>query len=821
MQIDNQSLPNPTLIRSRETEVEDDRNLKKQKTETGIDHGLTISSLDTSNTKPLAPLTIGVQDQQFNPAINSIFSNNFHVQSIIEYKHLGDDYLETDKTSAFQCYMHFIEKDGPLLFPQSNADFYKKMGDMWSNGWGCEKNYGEALKCYQEASHCGNMDAHKKIGEMHLFGQGVIPNGWKAIEYLQHPQLQNDPDVLLLLGDLYFNVYKGCNDYITTGRYNYFNVDPNFVLLESTVLYLNELEGRKDNQLALTYYLSAANKGNAEAWMRLGFMLISGLTLSEQMSDKAALEGAIEYFLRSVEGGCLCAYNSLAPLAISQENTLKIEPQKMQYVLRGRDSLLNIKQRIDENIKRQYEPIIVHLKNNFIKQIQYAVNTEGKEEIIQEALDEALIKLNSLNNNYINRANQILYDLEDYFITVLSINDYAYQIDKYRPLTYVKHSAYRFDYLNEWAKRDATSLKMAISCFLAAEDNQIVADNWNGAIGHEITNMDQVRKFLKADKKKGHLYAGIVMREVGHGWNFSNEDLFHLVTQWIPAYNHSMKFRNLCNLKLVSKLFNEKISTIISNDNVVRFSNLKVREDEYEAFFENISKFKSVALDLNKYSENIFQNIIQKDLSNITSLKLSIDAGEYSTLKVLKRLPSELKELDVFCNFQPMAMSKFISGIKLANNTILKKFVLRAPRMDNAQLIQLGKSLEKNSTLEKIELRSGSLFMDSDFHVLLKNNSLTTLKIAVSDHTIQSIQKNTLKAIKGNKKICNFVILPILNLLNENLVNLESYSSIIESIHKEYLSKIIFDHSAYIHQCDEYEKIKTYIERNKQNLEKI
>ncbi|MBA2368087.1 MAG: sel1 repeat family protein [Candidatus Protochlamydia sp.] len=206
MQIESQASPTLTLIRSRDTELKDDRNLKKPKTETGIDYGLTISSLDTSNTKPLAQLSIGVQDQQFNPAINSIFSNNFHLLSAIEYKHLGDDYLENDKTSAFQCYMHFIDKNGPLHFPQSNADFSKKLGDMWFNGWGCEKNYGETLKCYEQAFQCGSIDACKKLGEMYLYGYGVLPNGWKAIDYLQNPELQEDPNVLLMLGDLYFNV---------------------------------------------------------------------------------------------------------------------------------------------------------------------------------------------------------------------------------------------------------------------------------------------------------------------------------------------------------------------------------------------------------------------------------------------------------------------------------------------------------------------------------------------------------------------------------------------------------------------------------------
>ncbi|MBA2368088.1 MAG: hypothetical protein H0V82_03585 [Candidatus Protochlamydia sp.] len=38
-------------------------------------------------------------------------------------------------------------------------------------------------------------------------------------------------------------------------------------------MYLNELEGRKNNELAWSYYSNAANKGSAEAWLRLGLML--------------------------------------------------------------------------------------------------------------------------------------------------------------------------------------------------------------------------------------------------------------------------------------------------------------------------------------------------------------------------------------------------------------------------------------------------------------------------------------------------------------------------------------------------------------------
>ncbi|MBA2368089.1 MAG: sel1 repeat family protein [Candidatus Protochlamydia sp.] len=826
MQTNSLTQINTNLIRPRDEEIEDKRNPKKQKMEIPA---LTISPLDTSNAKPLSQLSISSEEKQ-NPAINSIFSIQF--ESVIEYKNQGDNCFEKDQINAFQYYMIFIEKNGPQLFPQSNADFYTKLGNMWFNGWGCQQNYSEALKCYEQAFQCVSIDACKKLGEMHLFGYGVIPNGWKAIDYLQNPELQEDPNVLLMLGDLYFNITLGNNNYFTTGRYDYFTVDPNFALIESSVMYLNELEGRKNNELAWSCYSNAANKGNAEAWLRLGLMLISGVTLSENMNAEAALTTAVDYFFRSVEGGCLCAYNSLAPLAFSQGETLLLDPQKMQFLLRGRDSLLNINQRIENNIKQQYKPIIGHLKNNFNNDFRNIVNIKVKEQIIQQVLDKTYFELAVTKPNKIPL--DLLIKLENFLLKITCSDKRAILFfpKKIFPSQFIKlDQSYRFDYLKEWALRDATSLKMAISNFLAAEENQMFPDNWDGSIGHEITNMPEVLEFLKTDKKKGHLYAGIVMKEVGPGWEIWNEDILSCITQHLPKNDDRYKIydsqRSISNLKLVSKTFNDKINVMISNLFKARFDNRAVDESEVENFFKFTKKFKNVELVVKKYSENIFQHLIKKDYPHITQLKIRFDAGEYMTLKVLKPLCSKLKKLDLFCDFKKPAMSKLITYLDLANNNTLKKLVLRAPSMDNAQLVQFGKSLKYNSTLKNLHLISGSLIVTDDFHKLLKNNSITTLKVFIdeytdryrhsTDSTDSPLNPKIFSELDKNRKLIDFILGPFMN-RNEDTNFDVIYSELIKDIHAEYFQNFdILDYDALEDEIyNELVKLNPFLERNRE-----
>ncbi|MBA2368091.1 MAG: hypothetical protein H0V82_03600 [Candidatus Protochlamydia sp.] len=509
----------------------------------------------------------------------------------------------------------------------------------------------------------------------------------------------------------------------------------------------------------------------------------------------------------------------------------------MQFFLRGRDSLLNINQCIEEINRQQYKPIIAHLKNNFINNIRNFVNIAGKEEIIQQALDETFFGLSNINRSPL----ILLIQFEKSLLKIigLEISAFSFLPKNIFPTQFIKQNqSYRFDYLEEWALRDATSLKMAISNFLAAEENQMLRDNWDGLIGHEITNMPKVLKFLKADKKKGHIYAGIVMKEVGPSWEIWDEDILCCITKYLPKepfiknygpYRICESQRSLSNLKLVSRSFNNKINIMISNLFIARLDNKAVEENEVENFIEFGAKFKNVYLVINKYSDKFFQHLIKKDIPHISQLKIRFDAGEYMTLKVMKSLSSKLRKVDLFCDFTKPAMSKLINHLDLANNNTLKKLVLRAPGMKNNQFVQLGESLEKNTTLEKLQLRSGSLSLDDDFPLLLKNNSIKELKI-VMDKDMQMemevVFEKILDAFKTNMKLINFTIMPILNKFDYDHYydnNPSLYSDMIDSLHRnEYLDKINIDeHEIEGAFYEQLAKIEPFLERNREIAEKI
>jgi TPR repeat protein len=63
------------------------------------------------------------------------------------------------------------------------AKYQFKLGHMYDNGNGVEKNYKEAVKWYRLAAEQGNSNAQTNLGVMYEFGNGVEKNYKEAVKW--------------------------------------------------------------------------------------------------------------------------------------------------------------------------------------------------------------------------------------------------------------------------------------------------------------------------------------------------------------------------------------------------------------------------------------------------------------------------------------------------------------------------------------------------------------------------------------------------------------------------------------------------------------
>jgi uncharacterized protein len=165
----------------------------------------------------------------------------------------------------------------PRLLPvagRGNAFAQYKVGVIYANGLGVEKNDGEAVKWYQKAADQGESDAQLNLGMMYATGRGLEKDPKKAMEWYLRAAQQWNASAQNNIGSLYFNG-----------------------------------EGvEKDDKKAFEWYLKAARLGLPLAQNNLGGMYVKGWGVEKDLNK------GLEWILRAADRG----------LPVARENAFKI-----------------------------------------------------------------------------------------------------------------------------------------------------------------------------------------------------------------------------------------------------------------------------------------------------------------------------------------------------------------------------------------------------------------------------------------------------------------------------------------------------------------
>lgn len=202
-------------------------------------------------------------------------------------------------------YLSALQEFKPLA-EQGSADAQNALGVMYENGFGVEKNDGQAIRWYRQAAEQGNENAQfnlgvlfdnrqdyteavrwyrkaaeqgnksgqARLGSLYVLGQGVAADKVQAIQWFRKAAEQGQAGAQYFLGFAY------------SGGYGL----------------------SKDEVQAVYWYRKAVEQGHADAQFNLGVMYASGLGVTKD------LEKAMQLYALSAKQGNEPAKNNLADL---------------------------------------------------------------------------------------------------------------------------------------------------------------------------------------------------------------------------------------------------------------------------------------------------------------------------------------------------------------------------------------------------------------------------------------------------------------------------------------------------------------------------
>ena len=180
---------------------------------------------------------------------------------------------------------------------QGDAEAQNKLGMMYANGQGVEKDAREAVRWYQRAADQGLATAQVNLGWMYDTGEGVEKNDREAAQWYRRAADQGDAKAQFNLG----------------------------------VMYANGEGVEKNDREAAQWYRRAADQGDADAQFNLGLMYDTGIGV-----EKDAREAA-QWYRRAADQGFTKAQFNLGVMYANGEGVEKNDREAAQWYRRAAD----------------------------------------------------------------------------------------------------------------------------------------------------------------------------------------------------------------------------------------------------------------------------------------------------------------------------------------------------------------------------------------------------------------------------------------------------------------------------------------------------
>jgi TPR repeat protein len=180
-----------------------------------------------------------------------------------------------------------------------DADSQSKVGLLYENGWGVEKNPQEAVRWFRLAADQGSAEAETQLGLLYANGQGVPKDHHQAAIWYQKAADKNYPLAQSALGMVYalgWGVPKDADKALEWLRKASDQGDSNADLWIG-LMYLNGNGVARDYAAAMQWFRKSADKGNAGAYYQIGIMHISGSGVTTDYYE------AMRWLQKSIDSG--------------------------------------------------------------------------------------------------------------------------------------------------------------------------------------------------------------------------------------------------------------------------------------------------------------------------------------------------------------------------------------------------------------------------------------------------------------------------------------------------------------------------------------
>ena len=205
----------------------------------------------------------------------------------------GNEYF--DKGDYIGALMHFKL----LADEKNNAVAQHKIGVMFVNGYGVQKDDKEAVKYFLMAAEQGYANAQRNLGSMYYNGRGVVKNYIKALEWYHKSAEQGDAEAQYSIGYMHHLGDGISKDYVEAIKWYHKSAEQGYADAENVLghMYYNGLGVSKDYTEALKWFRKSAEQGNAVAQGNLGLTYENGSGVAKDYVE------AIKWYRKSAEQG--------------------------------------------------------------------------------------------------------------------------------------------------------------------------------------------------------------------------------------------------------------------------------------------------------------------------------------------------------------------------------------------------------------------------------------------------------------------------------------------------------------------------------------
>ena len=203
---------------------------------------------------------------------------------------------------AFKCYVNAADFGDSIDAKYMVAEYYYDCYKGKENGVGVDRKdaLAKAIEYYEESANAGFEKSQRRLFELYSSGDGVKEDGNEALKWLIKMAENNDPDVLLKVGDIYnygkygININKANAFFWYEKSANQGNTD---AMCELGEFYFNGYGVQKNQSKAFDWDKKAAELGNSRGQYRVGYDYEKGIGVFSNYAEafkwyeKAANQG--------------------------------------------------------------------------------------------------------------------------------------------------------------------------------------------------------------------------------------------------------------------------------------------------------------------------------------------------------------------------------------------------------------------------------------------------------------------------------------------------------------------------------------------------